>query len=177
MEKKVIPEIYVADIKKAWDSESMQKYEYKKYSNICTFDNGLYIVFDKPDIETSFCFDDSFDYDGALAMANHASKSEEYFIKENMQQFDDMINGVLRDDVVLNKKYYSQPSECDLCGWRCYDTYEVPQDALYILTAADKEKMIAVIEEEKLKFKKRLDTYLKRYGMSKIKTWTYWGMA
>ena len=41
------------------------------------------------------------------------------------------------------------------------------------LTPKDKEQILASLEIEKAKFTKRLNTYLKKYGLSKINTWTY----
>jgi hypothetical protein len=42
------------------------------------------------------------------------------------------------------------------------------------------EDRLAILEglkREREKFDKRLQTYLKRYGTSKIRTWTYWADA
>ena len=42
-----------------------------------------------------------------------------------------------------------------------------------ILDTANGEER-ALTKEEREKFEKRLRTYLKRYGTSKLRTWTYW---
>ena len=45
-----------------------------------------------------------------------------------------------------------------------------------IIREATKEDLILIIEVYKQQienFKKRLNTYLKRYGLSKLTTWTY----
>jgi hypothetical protein len=45
---------------------------------------------------------------------------------------------------------------------------------MFFLTEEDVQKIKVALEEEKEKFKKRLVTYLKKYGTSKLKVWTYW---
>lgn len=52
---------------------------------------------------------------------------------------------------------------------RCYDAEYYEQ-----LTAEQEKVVQAILLEEKEKFMKRLQGYLKRYGLSKIKKWTYW---
>ena len=45
-----------------------------------------------------------------------------------------------------------------------------------IIREATKEDLLLIIEVYKQQienFKKRLNTYLKRYGLSKLRTWTY----
>ena len=42
------------------------------------------------------------------------------------------------------------------------------------MSEEDKKLVIAMYEEEKEKMSKRIDTYLKRYGLSKLNVWTYW---
>jgi hypothetical protein len=45
---------------------------------------------------------------------------------------------------------------------------------MFFLNDEDIEKIKEALEEEKTKFKKRLETYLKKYGTSKLKVWSYW---
>ena len=37
----------------------------------------------------------------------------------------------------------------------------------------DLKNILSVYEYEKAKFEKRLNAYLKKYGLSKLKTWSY----
>ena len=61
---------------------------------------GDIITIDKPSIQKDFCFGysdsryDTDDYDRANNMVDHASKSEEYFIKENLKSINNMINNL-----------------------------------------------------------------------------------
>jgi hypothetical protein len=45
------------------------------------------------------------------------------------------------------------------------------------MTVEDRQAILAGLKREREKFEKRLQTYLKRYGVSKIRTWTYWADA
>ncbi len=45
------------------------------------------------------------------------------------------------------------------------------------MTDADRMAILAGMKREREKFDKRLQAYLKRYGTSKIHTWTYWADA
>lgn len=174
---KAAPEFYVQDMQKIWSSPSMQKYCVEEYSNHCVFPSGKYVVVGKRSIETDFCFDDSFDYDGAQNMAEHARTSETYFIHKNLEYYDNLIKRIKERTISLRPKYYNQPQDCMLCDWREEDDWdEINRNAEY-LTTSEKKLLIAMYEEEKAKFEKRLHTYLKRYGLSKVHSWTYWGMA
>ena len=57
-----------------------------------------------------------------------------------------------------------------------HDAYERMNRAntLTELTESERAAVIAAYETELNKLNKRLDNYLKRYGLSKLKTWTYW---
>lgn len=52
-----------------------------------------------------------------------------------------------------------------------YPFYE--KNIIEELDEQDREKLLKICESEKDKFLKRLSTYLKKYGLSKVHTWTY----
>ena len=43
-----------------------------------------------------------------------------------------------------------------------------------LIGSEDVEKIIIAYEDVRSRFAKRLDTYLKRYGLSKVRSWSYW---
>ena len=178
MAKKTIPDIYVKDINNYWESPRIREYEFKSFSNLCTFSNGMYVVFKKPSIKKDFCFDDSYDYDGAQRMAHHAATSESYFVEQNMKDFDRLEENVIKYEIGLRPAYINMNEDSKLCSYEFVDSWNKSEsDLKYFLTKADKELLLKTIVEEKDKFRKRLNTYLKRYGMSHVNSWTYWGMA
>lgn len=177
MTKEEIREMFIP----VWgNSKRMLDYCVKEFSDIAIID-GKRVLFTKPRIETSFCFDDSFDYDGAVRMADHARTSEDYFRKENLKQFDELLESI--DDWRMETfivPRYREDAHIYTPRWAYkYDLDDYPSRyADWIkLTDEGKEILRQAIIKEKEKFKKRVNTYLKRYGLTKVKSWTYWGMA
>lgn len=165
-----------------WQDESMVQFCLKECARIVPLSNNKYISIDKPRIETSFCFGysdskyDTEDFDRANAMAAYARKSEEYFIKENLKQIENKIK-LLDDDkycCVLRNHYYGQPDDTEYKSLNFIRWYEEKKATDIELTEADKETIKEAYKIELEVFKKRLNTYLKRYGTSKIKSWSYW---
>lgn len=145
-----------------------------------------------------------YDYDEAQDMAAHARKSQEYFKAENMKHFNGWINDLTetvnngKDGsyvLVINpRNYYRQTDDCklatirffrlseviDACGGSVY-LNELPGKRVTIYgteyTIATKEEIqiiLAAYKEAAEAHEKKINSYLKRYGMSKVHTWTYW---
>ena len=145
-----------------------------------------------------------YDYDDAQAMAAHARKSEAYFKKENMKFFEEIINGLsecvnMNNDgkyvlTIAERAYSSQTKDCKLVSLRWYKFTEIidalggscvleelPGTEVTIYGVpyriATKEEVYQIYEMYKRATKnheKRVDTYLKKYGTSKVHSWTYW---
>ena len=145
-----------------------------------------------------------YDYDDAQAMAAHARKSEDYFKKQNMRYFEDCLNSLaecvnLNNNgmyvlAIATRAYYSQTEDCklsephwcklteviDALGGSCVleelpgtevTIYGIP----YRIATKEEIKQIRDMYERAAKnHEKRVDTYLKKYGTSKVRSWTYW---
>lgn len=175
-----LKEKFESEYKKAWNnSTSMQNYCIKKLSNGVQLENGLLIEFEKPNIKKNFCFSagqngvtTSEEWNSANEMASYARTSEKYFISENMEIYKSLENILESETVYLNKYSKYNYINCDAIS------DELPyQEWLRVnfieLTQKDIENLKKVVEEEKTKFLKRLNTYLKRYGLSKVNSWSY----
>ena len=176
------------EFRKVWhEDESMINYCIKRASAFMVFDDATVVILDKPSIETEFCYGYGLqiqtDYDEAHDMADYAANSVEYFINRNLESTDAYnvmhnIEEMFPFEPWLDKQHYiSQDADCklgevrwehwhkrDWCkrqGWR-----RLTDDELHVL--------YRICFEEQMKFCKRLKTYLKRYGLSKVRTWTYW---
>lgn len=199
-----------------WGEDNhMIDYCMKECSSVLDFDRGQRIVFDKPRIQTSFCYGHGFcgisteeDEDRASRMSHLARTSEQYFIDENIEELETQINCVkaniqrIEDPNTWYKETYNQFSndpthkKDDLAiyfekartgeennsfysytfirSWRIEEeSWRYKDTELIALTVDDLKKLLKGLENEKAKFMKRLQTYLKRYGLSKIDTWTY----
>ena len=183
------------------NDQHMIDWSFKRASVIVDLPSGWLYIIDKPHIQTDFCFwysDDSdwSDFDRACDMSNHARKSEDYFIDKNMNELDSWINDLkeardsdsLRTDRgyklwIMHHEHSWDSDDCNVRGiqWTHPRDAESEKNRLERLWnrmwEASKEDIDAILEwYEKARdlFQKRLSTYLKRFWLSKLHTWTYW---
>ena len=143
---------------------------YKKHSVGAVKLNGGYYVMDKESIDTKFCFaDEGPDYDYYLELMRDEKKLERYFVAENLSGIDRRIEllagtkplviyGPYRDGRVSfgDKDYgYGSPDSVDM-------------------TQEQRTELLNAYRWKRTEFEKRLQSYLKRYGTTKLHTWTYW---
>ena len=109
----------------------------------------------------------------ASDMAHHAANSPIYFINENLKPLNRWIED-LQDSKWTWTKRTRYIGECDphLVSIETHHSWEVPPEQIP-LTETEIQNIVAGYEEVKVAFTKRLNTYLKRYGLSKLNTWTY----
>ena len=149
---------------------------------------GSYIYYiDKPHIETRFCFghgqngiSTEEEYQDAKKSAEYAATRENYFINENLYKLNKLINNIKNSHYNFIFPKYSDEYNVNFVN--VYSDDYMPHEGYFAyfaktkirdLTPKDKEQILASLEIEKAKFTKRLNTYLKKYGLSKINTWTY----
>lgn len=149
---------------------------------------GYVAGIDRPNIRTHFCFGYGYcgvsteeDYRDAARMADHASRSEDYFIEKNLEELNKYIEDLEGSDYTV---YVS--GNCTDSGslvWInfCHG-YEVEQlrswakknnQVFLELSEGERKEIAGYYGIEKDRFTKRLKTYLKRYGLSKVQSWTY----
>lgn len=196
-------EMLRAEFAKVWNEQRMIDYCTNKVAAVATLPDGTIITVDKQSIETRFCFGESgYDYDDAVSMAQHARTSQEYFKSENMKVFKralndlkEALNGVNNYKVVIYPKtYIDQDNGCklgyyrleritdiiDACGGSCY-MRELPGKEIkirdfsgHVATPKEIEIIIDAYEAAAAVHEKKINSYLKRYGTSKVYSWTYW---
>jgi len=163
-------------------SPDMVEYCMKQASSYVTLKNGRILVFKKHSIEKRFCFSTGYNgrqdeemHDDAMAMQAKAETDHNYFIEENMKSFahmDELIADQEKDEKVYAfNQYYTESNLVCLNTRQRMKKTEL--DQAYELVAEDIEAIKKQLIEEKEKFTKRLKTYLKRYGLSKVRAWTY----
>lgn len=155
-------------------------------------DKYLFTV-DKPSIETDFCFGHGMygistdeEERGAFRMAEYARTNEAYFIEENMKQITGRINALndSRYIALIRGHYITKSNIVDIEYFRDYygtegqlngviAQYHEKGDIAFLMEDSDKAIIMQAYEEAKQHFEKRLKTYLKRYGLSKVHSWTY----
>lgn len=141
-----------------------------------------YYLLSKPGMETRFCFhDEGPDYEHYKELTSADDKMARYFKAKNLQEFDGKIKHIEKGE---------EWSEDKRVWWYTSDDSRYNRYKLYLRfydAGRDEEGTLCTDEEKKLIlkglkfarqcFEKRLDAYLKRYGVSKLHTWTYWADA
>ena len=164
------------------EREWMKNYYRKAAEQICRIKDG-YLIVDKPRIKTSFCFGSGWDGVSSLEedeiandLANQARTDEAYFLEENLKDLNkkvEMLKNSLKldydsyDRVVFIKNglnQYAVVTRKSAEYWN--EEYE---------EASDKEvrEILSLYLSVRENFKRRLSAYLKKYGLSKIDSWTY----
>ena len=179
-----------AEYVKVWkDDERMVKHCQGEISNAVKLSDGRIVIVKKEKLETSFCFGYSTcgqgsEYEEANDEARNARTNEDYFREQNLKEYNLAI-ALLKGEKEHSwgKDAYLEQLNCRTCGLinihevvglHYCDFVEQRYGTYSELSEADKELIIAMYEEEKEKMNKRIDAYLKRYGLSKLNVWTYW---
>lgn len=155
---------------------------------------------EKQGIEKDFCFGysdsryNTEDFDRANNMAHHARTSEDYFISENMKSYKQTLDNlrpasdwsrdympVLRGEGEVKELGFIRPWEAlEAVGGSGYmeempgKTLRVRFSTCYILKDAEIEAIREGYEKAMKSHEKKVKSYLKRYGLSKVNAWSYW---
>lgn len=162
-------EIYETELKKVW-SQKMVNYCSKEADIILNTNQGLFVI-DKPTIQKDFYFgyDNSIEsYNNAKSLTLYAEKNTEYFIKENLKELNEKLK-ILKDDKKVI--YINSYKKTNIKLWAVDDSWGFKNE---VLNDKNRSLLVEAYENELERFSKRLDTYLKKYGFSNIKTKTYW---
>ena len=190
MEAKVnLKALYLQEIAKAWgNNKSMMDYFDKKVSSVIQLSDGKLIAFDKEKIKTDFCFGYNYGiiYDEAIDQANKAMQSEVMFKHYNLEKYNDLLFDLkecLDDDCIAQLylqriSYTGEKEPMNLYKFCCYapshvEEYKEHYKDITLASKEDAETIYKAVVNEREKMEKRLNTYLKRYGLSKLHIWTY----
>ena len=197
MEQKELKAKYMEIIcAEVWpQSPEMQEYARKECSYyIAELANGDIYAYDRPSIETNFCYGYGMygittdeEMDGASRMAEHARTHEDYFMEKNLEEILERIDRLKdaksgRYEAYKYAQYSGQQHGTKLKTYSIVRLWDNPQNDpgrwsrmtdVERLTEDEIDALIQGWSVVKDMFIKRLNTYLKRYGLSKINTWTY----
>lgn len=165
----------------------------EKMVDYCTKQTVAYAVIrdkiipvDSVSIQKNFCFgysDSKYntdDFDRANAMAARAAKDVNYFLRANYRHagYGYRICQINNNRTIayMMPHYTGQDEDCKIYCINfvsVWDRNRIPEGAIE-LTKEDlinyKKALVDAIKQ----FTKRLNTYLKKFGMSKVNTWSYW---
>lgn len=195
MTQKELKLVYRKELRKAWHDEKMVDFCANKAAFIIEHNGGLYSI-DKPSIKKDFCFGYGMyckateeEISDAERCAEIARTSENNFIEANMKELNRTIESLqnIANDMALdwaegshpvhmiacNEHYYSQTSDCKLRSWIVVNTFDRAGDGELCNDIEFVQKLIDGCIAVQADFEKRLKSYLKRYGLSKVNSWTY----
>lgn len=164
------------------ENEYMKNYYRKEVEQICKIRDGYFLI-DKPRIKTSFCFGSGWNGISSLEedeiandLANQARTDEDYFLEENLQEINKKVQ-ILEDSLKLDCDSYDRVVLIKN-GLNQYSVVRRKHAEYWNeeYTEASNEEVKEVLDlhlSVRENFKKRLSTYLKKYGLSKINSWTY----
>ena len=163
-----------------WKDQKMVDYCVKKTARIVELSDGALICIEKPTIKTRFCF--GYHANGycteeistADAAAAHAAKSQEYFKTENLKTVDDMLKALENSEAGIRPQYTGSPEGTKISELVFPEPWGPLPPGYRRLLSEDREKLREAYRTERGVFAARLDAYLRRYGLSKVETWTYW---
>lgn len=169
-------------------------FEARYYEYFLKF-GDCFLGFEKPSIKTRFCFgygqngiSTEEDYEGAREQEHFFNTKQQAFINANLEE----LNASIEKIKTYIKQWIDKEEKCFSSRYNkifiCKNSYnhlaclawswdyENIRNKDMIIREATKEDLLLIIEVYKQQienFKKRLNTYLKRYGLSKLRTWTY----
>lgn len=193
--QKELKEKYMEVIKKeVWQDERMQEFARKECAYVVQLANGNIISLDKPKIQKNFCYGMGMyatytqeEFERAEGLAEKARTDVNYFIQKNMEQVTNKIE-YLKECLEGERECYTftnyigQPDKSILKGYNTVRICDNPEyypgrwlncKDLKKLDSKDIDAIIEGLEEVGKKFMKRLNTYLKKYGLEKLNVWTY----
>lgn len=162
------------------------EYHDKETARCVKFENGAIYAIEKPRIETRFCFGYGFcgisteeEEEHADNMAAYAKRKPDYFLEQNLKGFDDMLKRLNE----YGDSVYAAPMRDNTEKWVFFRVYRGWWDyenefanvkaKMFKLSPSDVEKLKSAYTFERKAFEKRLNSYLKKYGTSKLSVWTY----
>ena len=161
---------------KRYGNDRMNEYVQKKLANVIKLSNGMLCGYDKPSIETRFCFhDEGPDYELYKELMADNDRLKGYFLYHNAKGIDELIEAFEDRDSTYEPCIYDY--ENGLCrpstAWRGPDS----DKNRVKVSEEDRKAILEMLFEIRKDFIKRLETWWKKYGAEKLHTWTYWADA
>lgn len=181
----------------------MLDYYCKNYPLAVRLNDGRVIFCERSGIETNFCFGygyngmyDEESYNDAIDAQRAARNDENYFIRENMAGIRAKVaraKGEEHPGYGVGGSEYCYTLQRERDGSKVVELYffdvsketlkkmdfclhhltQAQIDRLQPIEGEDRQRIVKLYETEEAHRLKRVQTYLKKYGLSKLRTWTY----
>lgn len=155
-----------------YGNDRMNEYIQKELANVIELSNGMLCGYDKPILNTRFCFsDEGSDFELYKDLSSDDAKMKSYFLSENMKEIDEII------DCFEDKEGCDVPCIYNYGKGLCRPSYKYfnnTDEERMDVSDADKKAILDMMYEIRADFIKRLETWWKKYGAKHLHTWTYW---
>ena len=160
------------ELKKVWGSDQkMIDYCLKQADEVIEFHDAI-VTLDKPTIQKDFCFS----YGQYLCTDNDKKEATvtQWFTESNLSQCD-VLEGLDDPYHTMVAVLVKSDENSQIRHLWVMSSFEAQEDRSVVRVLTDDEvKMVKdAVERQKAKFTKRLNSYLKRYGLSKVNAWSY----
>ena len=183
MTDKELKEAYAEMYANMWDKKgttawtNSYKYMISSTCVVVKLSDGTFIGIDKPHIETHFCYsyDEIGDPDSIAEACYHASRGpgETEFMRDNLSHFNSMIEALKDEDEILYVAVSNRNEKFGAASfWDNHLRGNAPENYKAV-NAQDRQLVLQAYVKAKEMFVKRLNIYLKKYGLSKIRSWSY----
>ena len=169
---------YLAYVEQMNDTEYWKGVYRKNWGYAVKLSDGWCII-DKPRIENKFCFhDEGPQYDFYCSLMADEKKLRNYFLSENLADIDGEIANLRKNEPLYTRPKSNNSVEV-LTHYAIYGFYEYAQGKKEPrqITPEERASLLTAYGIIRQNFEKRLQAYLKKYGTSKLHTWTYWADA
>ena len=181
----LLPE-YKAELSKVF-KEDMVEYVIKTTQSLIKLSTGQLFATGKHRLETEFCFGYSScgqgpSYDECRQEHDDfRQNAAQRFKEENLKGFDSYIEQLDTDNArqpyLVSQYRDDKNANIVIVSWMSgfdFDYNGVDRERCTPLNDKDKDAIKAVYLADKAAVEKRCDAYVKKYGTSKFRTWTYW---
>lgn len=158
------------------NSETMAKHFETSISDVVKLSAGL-LAFNKPHIKKHFCYsyDEVMDCHSGTNTYQQAIKNCDVkaitFFNDNLEDLNRQLKSLKEEKIYFIRNYYNNDLAIKFVSERYANSF--PTEIIGQATDEDIEILINTVKEEINKFTKRLQTYYKKYGLTKLRTWTY----
>lgn len=180
--QKALKEEYKELLKDVWgNDERMIDYCLKKNELLLKTEKGYILEIEKQGIKKDFCFGyrlsshDTEEYDAANRMASHVQSDADYFFDENMKSFRAWIDEFSdKDNRFFFQNHYHRQANNIMKSVNCVSSFYPEKPDMEFISDNDRELILAAYKECAERHSKKIATYLKRFGTSKVRSWSFW---
>ena len=154
--------------------EGMVDYCMKKIALCLKTEDGYFYILEKKKLNTEFFISEGSNrsIEEALTICNEIKTTEDFFIEENLRSINFLINEIKNNK---NNLFFATRFKNSKIVAITTTKYDVLNNENRKLTPNEEIEVLKICEKYKELQTKKINSYLKRFGLSKIKANTYWG--